>query len=476
MPAPDLRSFLDELRLRGELVDVRVPVTPGGEISAVVKALEPEGAPGVFFHSVAGSAMPVVMGVFGKRSRIANAMGVGADEALDHVLALQAGALPAPVVVEAAPVHEIVLEGDNVDLATLPFAVHSRDDAGAYITSGVVMARDPRTGSVNTGMYRMMITGRNTLTVNAAPDHDLGRIFAAAREKGEKVHIAIVIGHHPAYAIASQLKNPVAIDAHALTGALLDRPLEVVRARTVDLDVPAGAEIILEAVVDPGHRVDEGPFGEFSYYYGKAAAPVATITAITRRSDAIFHDLHPTHAEHLCLWLFPGREARLLEAVRRSVPGVTAVRIPFTGGSLSAYVSVKKRKDGDGKQVILAAFASDHFLKHVYVVDDDVSVFDDAQVLWSMNVRFQADRDLVTLTNAKGIRMDPSARQFTTPIGTDTETSKLGFDATRPLEGFPTRADLPPHGFENLDVNSYLDDAAQLRVATSRAIRDTMVE
>lgn len=322
----------------------------------------------------------------------------------------------------------------------------------------------------------MMITGGGTITVNAAPDHDLGRIFAAARKASRQVEVAVVIGHHPAYLVASQLKNPPSIDVHGLVGSLLGEPLRVTPGATVDLPIPADAELVLEGVVDPNDLTPEGPFGEFSYHYGKANAPTCRITAITHRKDPIFLDLHPTHSEHLCLWLFPGREARLLEAVRRSVPGTIGVRIPFHGGSFSAFISVNKRKEGDGKQAILAAFAADHFLKHIIVVDEDIDVHDTEGVLWASHVRFQADRDMVTISDAKGIRMDPSANQFTTPFGTDTVTAKLGVDATRSVTGFPERADLPHPGFEDLKLSEYLTHDTQAEVDNLLAARKRFCE
>jgi 2,5-furandicarboxylate decarboxylase 1 len=307
-------------------------------------------------------------------------------------------------------------------------------------------------------MYRLMVHGPNSISVNAAPDHDLGRILRAAAAQGRDVPIAVVIGHHPAYLIASQLKHGLDVDSHEVTGALLGRPLEVCPARTIDLDVPAYAEIVLEGVVRADEAIQEGPFGEFTYYYGAAKAPVCRITAVTRRTDAIFHDLHPTHAEHRCLWLFPGREARLLEAVRAAVPSTRNVRIPFYGGSLSAYISLDKRHEADGQQAILAAFARDHFLKHVVAVDADVDVLDDAEVLWALNVRFQADRDLVALTGAKGIRMDPSAALVESNERPQALTAKLGFDATAPLTPpFPERADLPVEEYAKLALDDYLE-------------------
>lgn len=452
----DLRTYLSTLEPDRELITVDRPTESGEELASIVKALEPAGAPGVLFTSVTGSPWPVLMGTFGTRERIARALGKAEEETLEYALDVIRSAAPAPVEVKGASVQEVVTTGEDIDLDGLPFATHSRSDAGKYITSGVVLARDPSTGKVNTGMYRMMITGKQTITVNAAPDHDLGRIFAAARKAGEQVEVAVVIGHHPAYLVASQLKNPPTVDAHDLVGSLLGEPLPVTAGATVDLPIPADAELILEGVVDPEDLTPEGPFGEFSYHYGKANAPICRITAITHRKEPIFLDLHPTHSEHLCLWLFPGREARLLEAVRRSVPGAVDVRIPFHGGSFSAFISLTKRKEGDGKQAILAAFAADHFLKHIIVVDEDIDVHDTEGVLWASHVRFQADRDMITVSDAKGIRMDPSASQFTTPVGTDTVTAKLGIDATRSVTGFPERADLPHPGFESLDLGEYL--------------------
>jgi 2,5-furandicarboxylate decarboxylase 1 len=456
--APDLRAYLDRLRASGEVLDVGRPVSGRHELSAVVKALEPYGAPAVSFSAVEGSELPVVSGLFGKRERIAAALGVPVRHALDHVLERMRHPVPVVRTPLPPPVQQVVRTGDQVDLSTLPIGVHSRADAGRYITSGVTVVKDPVTGHVNTGMYRLMVHGPNTISVNAAPDHDLGRILRAAAAEGRPVPIAVVIGHHPAYLVASQLKHGLEMDSHEVAGALLGRPLEVCPARTVDLDVPACAELVLEGVVQPAESVQEGPFGEFTYYYGAARAPICRVTAVTRRTDAIFHDLHPTHAEHRCLWLFPGREARLLDAVRAAVPSTRNVRIPFYGGSLSAYLSVEKRHDADGQQAILAAFARDHFLKHVVAVDADVDVLDDAEVLWALNVRFQGDRDLVQLTGAKGIRMDPSARVLEVSGRPQALTAKLGFDATAPLvPPFPERADLPVGEYAKLALDDYLE-------------------
>lgn len=368
--------------------------------------------------------------------------------------------------------QEVVLRGDQVDLSAFPFAVHSRDDAAPYITAGVLVVRDPTTGRINTGIYRLMLGGNDWVSVNAAPDHDLGRILAAATTAGEQLEVAVVIGHHPAYLVGSQLKHDTTVDSHEVTGALLGAPLEVTPGVSVDLPVPARAEIVLEGVVDPAQRVEEGPFGEFTYYYGHTTAPVCRITAITHKRAPIFHDLHPTHREHLCLWLFPGREARLLSRLQAVVPGVRDVRIPFHSGGLSAYVTIAKTHQGEGKQAVLAALAADHFLKHVIVVDDDVDIFDDTRVLWSAQVRVQPDRDILTVSGARGIKMDPSADVVEVAGKPQHVTSKQGVDATRPLHpAFPSAADLPHTGFDAIDVFDYLEGRDAETMAARTAAR-----
>lgn len=458
----NLRTYLEELEASDELLTVTREVGLHHELSAVTKLTEPAGAPALRFESIRDYTMPVVTALFGSRARIARALGVPVADAVPHVLAAIEHPQDRPtslgVDTADAPVHEVVRIAGDASLDDLPIGVHSAEDAGRYLTSAVTIVRDPRTGAINTGIYRLMVHDGRHLSVNAAPNHDLGRIMRGMH--GKNLDIAIVLGHHPAYLIASQLKNPVHIDTHDVASRLLGEPLRTVPGRTVDLPIPADAEIVIEAKVHTADVVDEGPFGEFSYYYGKAKAPLAQVTAITHRRDALFHDLHPTHAEHRCLWLYPGREARLFAAVRAAVPGTRAVRIPFSGGALSAYLSVEKQHECDGQQAVLAAFAADHFLKHVYAVDTDVDITDTEQVLWAVNVRFQASANLVALTNAKGIRMDPTATILRRDGAPQAVTDKLGFDATKPVtREFPPRADEVQPGMEGLRLQDWFTQA-----------------
>jgi 2,5-furandicarboxylate decarboxylase 1 len=358
-----------------------------------------------------------------------------------------------------------VLAGAEASADALPIGVHSPDDAGRYITCGVLLVRDPASGAMNGGIYRTMVKDGRALIVNVAPQHDLSVILNAARADAAPVDCAIVIGGHPTLTIASQAKNPRRVDTLALAAALQGGELATVRGATIELDVPAQAEIVIEGRLRPELLEPEGPFGEFTYYYGASRGWILEITAITRRADALYVDLHPAHVEHRCLWLFPGREARLLSLLRGGVPGVRAVRLPFHGAGLSTYISLGAHHEGDAQRALLLALSSDTYIKHAIAVDEDVDIADDEQVLWALNTRFQADRDLVLIPRCRGVRMDPSGYDFLDRGAVGTMVTKAGFDATMPpSRPYGPRADIPPRGFEGLDPAAYLDpaDAAEL--------------
>ena len=460
--SPSLRSFLsDEL---GEPVRrVAREVSIDRELCAVVKSLEERGNPVLLFERVTESPLPVIVGVTASRQRIGRALAQPVGRCVEHLLEQIERPL-SPRQVGSAPVQEVILRGETADVGSLPIGVHSPDDAGRYITSGVLLVRDPASGATNGGIYRTMVKDARRLTVNIAPQHDLAVILNAA-PGGKPIDCAIVIGGHPTLTIASQAKNPRSVDTLALAGALQGSPLETVRGVSIDLDVPAHAEIVIEGRIRPDRREGEGPFGEFTYYYGSAQGWIFEVTAITHRADAIYVDLHPAHVEHRCLWLFPGREARLLALLRAGVPAVRAVRLPFHGAGLSAYVALGKHQEGDAQRALLLALSSDTYIKHAFVVDEDIDIFDDEEILWALNVRFQADRDLIVAPRFKGVRMDPSGYDYLDRGAPGTIVTKAGFDMTMPVSRpYGPRADVLPPAYEQLDPGEYLsaNDAAEL--------------
>ena len=306
-----------------------------------------------------------------------------------------------------------------------------------------------------------MVHSPNRVTIDTSPTHDLGKVISWGRANAVPVEVAIVIGSHPALHIASQAKVPISVDSLGLMGSLLGEPVPVTRCATVDLDVPAHAEIVIEGRILPTERMPEGPFGEFSYYYGASAhSAVCEISAITHRHDPMYLDIHPTHSDHRNLWLFPGREVRLLTMLRDAVPGVRAVYMPPEGAGMVACIALKKTHDGDARRALMIALSSDIYLKHAMVFDPDVDIYDLGHVLWALAVRFQADTDLMLIPNAAGFSEDPSSYSLNDRQTRGGLTTKSGFDATAPKGiPYPERADLLPEAYANLNLEDYVGAA-----------------
>lgn len=450
--------MLRRLRTSGtdDLITVRRKVEAVHELSEVTKRLERMGAPAVLFEDVAGSDFPVLTGLFGTRQRIASILGVHPRCAVREALrrAEEPGSYR---VVGDAPVHEVKHLDSEVSLASLPLPVHSRGDAGRYISSAVGLVRDPSTGRVNFGIYRLMLVDDHTLTVNVVPGNRLGRILARARNEHRRVEAAFVIGAAPIFVIASQAGVGKERDCFELASALSGRALAVATGITVDLPVPAEAEIVLEGVIDPTRQLLDGPFGEFSGYPGASTAATCTITALTHRDGAIYHDIHPTHREHRYLWLYPGREGWLLHQLSAIAPCVKEVAIPEFGAFFVAVLSVVAEHAGDARRALIAALSCDNMVKYAIAVDSDVDVWDAGAVAWAVAVRSQGDRDLIVVSDLSGVHNDPSSTAMGEGDRPDHITAKVGVDATVPLgSDFPERSDLPAQGFEDLDLGSYI--------------------
>jgi 2,5-furandicarboxylate decarboxylase 1 len=327
--------------------------------------------------------------------------------------------------VATAPAQEVVHR--DVDLAKLlPLPTHNEHDNGAYITAGLLIARNPATGVQNVSIHRLQLSGPNRLGVLLLPRHTLA-FYDMAERAGQPLDVAIVVGVDPLTLLASQAIAPLDFDELTIAGALHGAPLPVVKCVTSELRVPAEAEIVIEGKLLPRVREPEGPFGEFPQYYGeRAERHVIDIEAVTHRRDAMFHTIVGGGLEHLLLGGIP-REATLLAHLRRSFPNVRDVHLARGGVCrYHLYVQIEKRQEGEAKNVMLGAFAGHYDVKHVIVVDEDVDIHDPAEVEWAVATRFQADRDLVIVPESQGSKLDPSTRNG---VG-----AKMGLDATRPLD------------------------------------------
>jgi len=420
-PVRSLRDWLDHLAARDRLAILRPGVALRFELAAIAKRLD--GHKATLFPQPGGHRMPIVSGLLSDRTWIADAMG---REPHEMLAAFQEAALkPVPSVeTNAAPAQQVVHRA--VDLgALLPLPTHNEHDNGPYITAGLVIARNPRTGAQNVSIHRCQLSGPNRLGVLLLPRHT-NLFFDLAEQSGVPLAVAIVIGVDPLTLLASQAIAPVDQDELEIAGALHGRPLPVVKCLTSDIRVPAEAEIVIEGRLLPGVREPEGPFGEFPQYYSAPAERhVVEVDVVTHRADAIFHTIVGGGLEHLMLGAIP-REATLLTHLQRTFPNVRDVHLSRGGvGRYHLRVQISKRQDGEAKNIMLGAFAGHYDVKQVIVVDDDVDIHDATQVEWAVATRFQADRDLLVVSETQGSKLDPSTRNG---IG-----AKMGLDATKPL-------------------------------------------
>ena len=443
-PFTTLRSWLDRLEETGRLARVKPEVPLEFTLAAIAKRCDGEKA--TLFPRPGGNGLSVVSGLVSSRPWIAEAMGVDKADMLDRYR--DAVLKPVPwTEVSSAPAQEVVID-TKIDVAeALPIPVHNEHDSGAYITAGLVIAANPKTGVQNVSINRIQINGPDRLGILILP-RDLYRFYDTAEATGEALPVAIAVGVDPLTLLASQAILPIDRDELEVAGALHGAPLSVVKCRTNGVRVPAEAEIVIEGRLLPEVREEEGPFGEFPQYYGPAGKrQVIEIDAITRRADALYHTIVPAAMEHLLLGAIP-REASLIAHLQRTFPSVVDVHLP-RGGTCRYHLVVKiaKRWDGEPKNIMMGAFAGHADIKQVVVVDEDVDIRDPVSVEWAVATRFQAATDLMVVAGAQGSRLDPS--------GTDGRVDKMGLDATKPLGGDPftfTVVHVPGEDDETLDA------------------------
>ena len=456
----DLRSFLTHVEEQTPELFLRIEkeVSARWELSAVQKRLEAEDRlPILVFEKVQGHDMPIVTNVFASKRHLALALGTTPDAVVTRFAEAQKNRIK-PREVKTGPVKDALLTGDKADLRALPIVTHCEKDAGPYISSGVTIVRDPVSGCLNAGIYRNRYLSPKRLTLNLAPLCHASQIAAAAEARKQDVDAAIVIGHHPAMGMASQQRGQLADFELETMGGLLGEPVDVVRCETVDVLVPADAEIVIEGKLRTDTWEDDGPFGDYWLYYAPPKkARVFEVTAITRRHDAIYHDIFNVGPEHLVLFSL-GMEGVVLSQLQQLVPQVRAINVPVSGSGNLVYVQIKKDFEGLGVNTALAALGAYRF-KCAIVVDEDIDIYDDKKVIWAMMTRTQADRSFFVVPGSYISRVDPTgyAPWQSGGKGDRLLSTRLGVDATKPLDtSFPEVAEPPRNLWTGLDLSNYL--------------------
>ena len=426
----DLREFLKVLEEEHELQKIKAEVDPKHELGAICKIHnEKPNSPALLFENVKGYNMSVVGQLLASDKRVALALGLSQANVFDETVRRASQPIPTRLVA-SGPCQEVVYEGKDVDVTKLPLCTNNPRDGGPYITAGHVIIRDPEYGN-NLAIYRMMLVSKNEVTIRFTPGHDGHDFIKNAEKRGqEKFQVAVCIGVPPAVYVASQFEPRAGVFELEIAGGLAGEAVDVVKCRTIDLEVPALAEIILEGELTiPAKTGDEGPFGEFCGYT-TAQVPnerVMTIKAITHRRHPIYHNIwlgKPPH-EHLYVDALTYAVAAYQE-LKPAYPALKKAYAPPWGVSIVLILQMEKRlmRRGIVNNILASSlYTRSGKWKHVIVVDEDINMEDPNQVLWALTTRFQPATDMFVIPRSITSSLEPSAEA-------DGLTSKLMLDLT----------------------------------------------
>jgi UbiD family decarboxylase len=482
--AKDLQEFIREWEERypNEVVHVKEEISTRYEITATqLSFLKQRKAPILIFHNVTmekgqKSPFPVVTNLLCSRRRCAEAIGTTPEKvAQEMARRIEQGGIP-PVVVskEEAPCKQVRAKiPEEFSFYDLPIVRHHSLDGGPFITAGLLTVVDPDLKTVNSSHHRNHIWEANRAGIQFGPRAHSGVIFRKNEQAGKDTPMAICIGHHPATVMGAQTRMEQGGDHYHAMGGFLGEPLRVVPSETLGEDflVPADSQFVIEGYAVAGKRASEGPFGEYTEYYSPQRwAPYFIATAITHRKDALYHNIAVGTPDHQLTGVF-GIEQAVYQAAKAVVPSVQNVHLPTSGCSrFHVYIQIKKERNHDGREAILSAMNVDQRIKHVFVFDEDIDIFDDRMVLWAIATRSQWDRDVIAVPNLTGSSWDPS--------GNGSTTAKGGIDCTMPLplvEPFPPalrtlRPSLPDEVNERINpfsLESIISEEILARVPTA---------
>jgi 2,5-furandicarboxylate decarboxylase 1 len=418
-----LRACLQRLMDSNKLLTLQPPVSTTYEMAGILKSLEPRP---VLFENVKGNPFRVIGNLVCTKSVIADYLGIPIHELIPTLIRAIDKRQPCSVI-KKAPCQQVV--DQYPDLNSLPILRHCALDGGNYISSGVFIARHPEYGQ-NLDFHRAMQFSKTEMAVRVVR----GRHFDRFLQDQGSLDVAVCIGVDPTLLLAAATSLELGVDelqiANALSILCLDEPVRLVRAKTVDLLIPADAEFVLEGRVYPERRHEEGPFVDLTGTYDIVRnEPVFEVKAITHREDAIWHALLPGGLEHKLLMGMP-REPTIFKKVNEVVKCLDVNIDPGGCSWLHAVVKIDKQTEQDGKKAIQAAFAGHRSCKHVFVVDKDIDIYNPLEVEWAMATRFQGNDSLVIKPREPGSSLDPSSELIENGSHL---TTKLGFDLTKPL-------------------------------------------
>ncbi|MBN2105892.1 MAG: UbiD family decarboxylase [Deltaproteobacteria bacterium] len=428
----NFRSFISLLEKRGDLIRIQQHIDPKFELPAVLWKLQEQGK-GAVFENVHGSPFSVAGGLFPRMERLGLALGITPTR--EFITMQDTGYLDAALArplpyrsVETGPVQKVLRIGSDIDVKKLPVPSFYEYDSGPFVTGGIGIVRHTDTGKLNAGIYRILVLGRDLITINAGANSDLSRIYRAAQGRHEKLSIAVAIGVPPALLVAAASKTPRTISEFDVAGALRGKPLDMVQCRTCDLFVPADAEIVIEGEVDFSQSV-ENILGEAGAQYRSRTNPVTQVTCISHRQDAIFYAIHAGPSpEHLTLGAFSiiGLKAAFIAAVEQKFSAIKEAHLYTIGDGLHLAVTLKKKECDAAMRLIREFFAMPKgfhviypFIKRLIVVDADIDIYTCSDIEWAVWNRVHDAERIVLLP---GMPEEPSAGER--------KSIRVGIDAT----------------------------------------------
>ncbi len=456
-----LKSFIDQVKNseKDNFAKVTMPVDPNNyDVTAILEHLTQKNKfPMVVFENPKNlqgkeAGIPIVSNVFAKRERCALALDWPVDQpnlslSLEYARLERESVPPKIISRNEAPVKDITLLGEDADPSILPGVRHYEMDLSPVFTMTLVM-KDPDTGVYDITFAKAFYKESQRLGISIHSPH-LERIKNIYEERNQPAPVVIVLGHHPAFYLGSLALSPYDSDDYATVGSFLREPLRLVESETWGKNflVPADAEILIEGVIPPGETEIVDPFGEVTrHYQAQCIRQAMDVTAITRRKDAIMQDIFSGHEGHWNLGAIP-KEGSVYNAVNKRYGNVKAVHLPHSGiGRLTCYISISKKREGDGKLAGMAALLESWTFQAVVVVDDNIDVFNEKEVIWAILTMTDPKRDITMVDNVYTM--------FTTAMG----HNKIIIDATRPLDrAFPECFCVPESAMQRIKINEWIN-------------------